>query len=188
MSIKEVIKERVERFMGGEELPPFEGFKPQDPAQTTGESVIEPMVVDEGLTATTGVTLPEPTQTVDAPPQEGETPLTPSQIQQVMQSMSTTFMDGIREMKKPDEATAEKFRKQKEREERAAKSMRAAAMLEMENKKKVQDNCPHLKENNKSTLVGQVHSDGLIHPICQRCQKEFKPYAPEAQDVAGGII
>lgn len=91
----------------------------------------------------------------------------------------------IREMKKPDDETLEKKAKEDQRRKEAMESMIQLSKLETENRLRGQKNCPHEKQDKSSTWYGQVHSDGLIHPICVRCQKEATPYAPPRELISG---
>ncbi len=62
-------------------------------------------------------------------------------------------------------------------------------------KSNIQSNCgweygrpgSHTKENGRSAINGQIHNDGLYHPICFRCFKAFPPEKPNAQQVRSGV-
>ena len=45
----------------------------------------------------------------------------------------------------------------------------------------------HTKENGRSAINGQVHNDGLYHPICFRCFKAFPPVKPSAEQLRSGV-
>jgi hypothetical protein len=91
----------------------------------------------------------------------------------------------IREMKKPDDETMAAKAAEDKRKKDAMDSMIALTKLEQENRARGQKNCPHEKQDKTSTWYGQVHSDGLIHPICVRCQKEATPYPPPRELISG---
>jgi hypothetical protein len=39
-----------------------------------------------------------------------------------------------------------------------------------------QDSCGHCSQDGTSTVLNsQIHNDGMIHPFCARCMKEFDP-------------
>lgn len=42
----------------------------------------------------------------------------------------------------------------------------------------------HKKENGSSAISGQIHNDGLFHPLCLRCFKELKPYRPSVEQMS----
>lgn len=91
------------------------------------------------------------------------------------------------QLKKPDAETAERLAKEKQRREAARKATVEVAMLEVEQKVRRETNCDHKKENGKPAWVGQVHSDGLFHPICQHCQKAATPYKPTPEMLSMGV-
>lgn len=84
-------------------------------------------------------------------------------------------------LKKPDIETQKKLDEAKARMELNRKNTIEVAMLEVEQKKRREDNCPHTKENGRTAWVGQVHSDGLYHPICLHCQKAATPFRPTGE-------
>lgn len=45
----------------------------------------------------------------------------------------------------------------------------------------------HTKENGKTAINGQVHNDGLYHPICFRCFKAFPPIPPRGEQVSRAV-
>lgn len=45
----------------------------------------------------------------------------------------------------------------------------------------------HTKENGNSAINGQVHNDGLYHPICFRCFKAFPPRRPTGEMMSRGV-
>jgi hypothetical protein len=91
----------------------------------------------------------------------------------------------IREMKKPDDETLAKKAAEEARRQESMAAMLVVARLEEENHKRAQTNCRHEKQDKTSTWYGQVHSDGLIHPICVRCQKLATPYPPPRELISG---
>ena len=45
----------------------------------------------------------------------------------------------------------------------------------------------HTKENGRSAINGQVHNDGLYHPVCFRCFKEFTPQRPGHEQISTSV-
>lgn len=93
----------------------------------------------------------------------------------------------IQEMKKPDTETAEKLAKEKARRAQEQKNMIELAMLEEEQKLQREANCNHRKENGRSAVVGQIHSDGYYHGVCQHCFKTFTPVKPTTEQMMMGV-
>ena len=51
-----------------------------------------------------------------------------------------------------------------------------------------QARCNHTSEDNRFTLIrGQVHNDGMHHPICVRCLKEFPPRRPLGEEIETAV-
>ena len=87
----------------------------------------------------------------------------------------------IQELKKPDEETQRKLADEKARREQERKNMIELAMLEEQKRLEREANCNHKKDNGRTAVVGQVHSDGFYHGICQHCQKAFTPTRPTTE-------
>ncbi len=81
----------------------------------------------------------------------------------------------IRELKAPDPEEAEKKADQKKREAEARKQMLEVAQVEEQQKALRESNCDHKKQNGRTAIFGQAHSDGMYHPVCLHCFKEFTP-------------
>ena len=100
-------------------------------------------------------------------------------------------MDQIREIvsefRKPDPETAEKAAAERARVKERQEQMLRVATEEIEGKNRLQEMCDHKKENGRPAIGGQIHSDGLVHPLCLHCFKEFPPYKPGQEMIAGGI-
>ena len=45
----------------------------------------------------------------------------------------------------------------------------------------------HVKENGRTAVNGQVHNDGMYHPVCFHCFKEFPPVRPGHDQIETGI-
>lgn len=84
----------------------------------------------------------------------------------------------VRAAREPSEEEKAKQKKEKELQDRRRKEAIILAKEEEEAVRKRQANCSHLKESGKTAVMGQVHSDGLYHPLCIKCQKEFTPVEP----------
>lgn len=92
------------------------------------------------------------------------------------------FKEIIQELRKPSAEDQEEIDKNKLMKERAAKQRVEVARQEMAAKAEREQRCNHKKEKGESAVFGQKHSDGFVHPICVRCQKQFDPYKPRAED------
>ena len=91
----------------------------------------------------------------------------------------------IREAKAPDADTQEKKQNEEVRRKARLEQMLSEANLQERNARMQQSQCGHKKQDGESTVRGQIHSDGLVHPICLRCQKMFTPYEPPRELIAG---
>ncbi len=80
------------------------------------------------------------------------------------------------ELRKPTPEQEEEARQRKAILERAKRDKLELVRIEIEAKKQREEGCAHKKQNGESTVMGQKHSDGKVHPICIRCQKEFEPF------------
>mgnify|MGYP001574483719 CR=1 FL=1 len=92
-----------------------------------------------------------------------------------------------RELKAPDPEEAAKKAAEKAH---AAESRRQMVQMAKDYEAQIaqrQMDCRHVKENGRSAVVGQVHSDGLVHPLCQRCQKAFTPRKPTHEEMPTGL-
>lgn len=112
----------------------------------------------------------------------------------------------VTEMRRPDPETEARVAAEKARAEASKKEMQAVVMLDFAVKqclwgvcehkdKRLRDRggecyavaCQHKKPDGRASIGGQVNSDGLIHPICLRCQFEFPPYPPSGDSLAQGL-
>ncbi len=102
--------------------------------------------------------------------------------------MSPEEIAGIVELaRKPDVATQSKIdREEKELQERRDRTI-ADAKLEEALRAQRQRNCSHKRPDGKSLVMGQVHSDGMIHGLCFRCQKLATPRPVPQQYLAQGV-
>jgi hypothetical protein len=106
--------------------------------------------------------------------------LTISQLKEVI-------ADAIRIAKEPDPATQAKLDEEKRQAEIRLKDSIELARLEIEMRELAWASCSHTKENGKQCIGGQVHSDGLYHPFCLRCQKPFPPFKYQGETAAQGV-
>ncbi len=93
----------------------------------------------------------------------------------------------IKALREPDPEDAEKKRKEKERIRINRENMIAVTKLEEQEKQRRYANCNHRKENGRPAWVGQVHSDGMFHPVCSHCAMEGKPVAPRQDQMQMGV-
>lgn len=80
--------------------------------------------------------------------------------------------------RQPDEETQQRKAEEKKRREDLLISMMKEGEQEEASKLASWNRCDHRKPDNSSRVHGQIHHDGLIHPICLWCQKLFTPYPP----------
>jgi hypothetical protein len=92
----------------------------------------------------------------------------------------------ISEIKKPDPFEQEKQAQAQALRDRAKAEKLEMVKLEAEQKHNREANCSHRKQNGESTIMGQIHSDGMRHAVCFRCQKEFPPQKVSMQDMVLG--
>lgn len=91
----------------------------------------------------------------------------------------------IKASKEPDEETQKNIDKEKADRQKRMEQMLLEARQNEENVLRQQANCGHKKPDATPTIFGQIHSDGLIHPLCVRCQKLFTPYKPPMELISG---
>lgn len=85
------------------------------------------------------------------------------------------------EMKKPSaeeqaKIDAERGRMLSNQQSSIASAQQRQAMTDAQ-----QNGCGHMKGpkyEGQTTVAAPLHSDGLHHPICLRCNKQFPPFAP----------
>lgn len=94
----------------------------------------------------------------------------------------------VRVAKEPTEEEQMKKLQEEEERDRRRKEAVELARVEEESKKAAWASCSHTKPNGQRSVSGQIHSDGLVHPICLRCQFPFPPFKPSAEQITSGII
>ena len=92
------------------------------------------------------------------------------------ESLKEMMVAMIAEMKKPDQATLDKEERERIIREKQREDMIRVANMEIAATKANQAACSHRKENGRTLFHGQEHSDGMVHPICLRCQYLMPPY------------
>ncbi len=95
------------------------------------------------------------------------------------------IMQLIKTAKEPDEDTLQAKAEEKRRRQESMANMLKEAQQEEASMKQRHDRCSHRKPDNASAVHGQIHSDGLIHPICVICQRLFSPYAAPRELMTG---
>lgn len=133
--------------------------------------------------------------------------VTQSDLKEALQSFARTLVEEMRkptpeELAKREEETAKAERVRREKIMLARTESQAKACLwgtcDCEQVKKrcdhalfgeacdcppttvahISGQCDHHKPDGRSAVVGQKHSDGLVHPLCLNCQKLFDPISP----------
>jgi hypothetical protein len=124
-----------------------------------------------------------------------EVPFSPGQLQEFMKTVLEAtakdnremFLEAIKELKKPTPEQEEQLKQQKMIRERKAQLMILLAKDEEKGKRNRRDRCSHTKPNGKIAIGGQIHADGLVHPLCVKCQTEFQPFKPTAEMMRSGV-
>ena len=94
------------------------------------------------------------------------------------------IMELVKELRKPDDVTQQKLDEEAAKKAKIREQSIQLATIEIETKRRAQANCDHKKENGKPAFGGQVHSDGMLHPICLHCGLEADPIAPARELLA----
>lgn len=93
----------------------------------------------------------------------------------------------IKELRKPDDETVAAKEEAERKRQISMKQMIELAKIESENTRRNQERCSHKKENGNTLWMGQIHSDGMFHPLCFRCQKMGTPMEPPRELLAQGL-
>ena len=110
------------------------------------------------------------------------------QLQELLtKAIATAVSSAIMESRKPTDAEMAKLAKEEADTKRRMEEMLIVAKAEEESKRLQWANCNHKKEDGRPSIGGQIHSDGLVHPLCLHCQFEFPPYKPTQEMLAQGI-
>lgn len=119
----------------------------------------------------------------------------PEKIETTAQPMftATDLLNAVKvmaqEMKKPSDEDQQKKDEDKARLMQNQQNSIAEAKAHDQQKKANEDACSHMKGHpyqGKTRIVAPFHSDGLFHPICQQCHKEFKPFPAGNQTIPVG--
>lgn len=93
------------------------------------------------------------------------------------------------EMKKPSEEEQAKKDADRNRLLQNQQASIAEAKNSQLQKQANESACSHMKPHpyqGKTRIVAPFHSDGLFHPICLNCQKEFPPFPAGNQTIPVG--
>lgn len=131
------------------------------------QDVIEVEVVDAS-------TLPEPVQ--------ADNSRIPG-INLTMSQVSTLLKEVVQAAREPDEETKEAKAKEKARKAINLAENMETARIEMMAVEHRQSSCGHVKENGRPSTGGQLHSDGMFHEFCLRCQKVIRVFRPSQEQV-----
>lgn len=109
--------------------------------------------------------------------------VTPAQMLELMKQFAAELKKpSVEEQTKLDE---EKARKAARTQQSIENAKREARQREIE-----QAVCSHMKPHpyqGKTRIVAPLHNDGLHHPRCLFCHKEFKPFAPSPETIPIGM-
>jgi hypothetical protein len=104
-----------------------------------------------------------------------------------LDQLKELIADAIRVAKEPDPATQAKLDEEARQVQVRREEALELARIEIEQRELGWASCSHTKENGKPSIGGQVHSDGLYHPICLRCQKPFPTFKYQGETAAQGV-
>ena len=93
----------------------------------------------------------------------------------------------VKKLKEPSDIEAAKLAADAKKLEVQKLQMVDLARIETENRRRAQDNCNHKKPNGETSWAGQIHSDGLYHPICLKCNMHGKTQEPPRELLAQGL-
>lgn len=127
--------------------------------------------------------------------------MSPADLQELMKQMQapsasgqTFTMDQVlavvkefaSELKKPSLEEQEKQEADRKRRLMIAQERVIIAKEFTEQQERIQSSCPHVKENGRTAIQGQVHSDGMWHGFCFKCGFAAKPIPVPQSSMAGG--
>jgi hypothetical protein len=126
---------------------------------------------------------PQAVQAAESAPAEQTTE--PGTLEKLVQLMLN------RESRTLQKEDADEKRKLQAREDMVKVAKEQEAMT-----KNIQDNCgweygrpgSHTKENGRTAVNGQIHNDGLYHPICFHCFKAWPPVKPSSEQLRSGVV
>lgn len=111
-------------------------------------------------------------------PQEQNIVLTATQLQE---AITNAVVTAVKEMKKPSDEEAQATADKKARLLANQKASAEEQVQRQKDQAAIQAACGHMKAppyGDQHTIVGALHSDGMFHPVCFRCSKEFDPFPP----------
>lgn len=110
------------------------------------------------------------------------------QSQQNAEAIGASFVEAIKELKKPSPEEQEKLdaAKKRDRQRRNAGVMEAIEVGLIQARE--QSYCSHTKENGRHTFAGRVLNNGDASVCCMRCKKEYRWQATNEQRSNGGAL
>lgn len=115
--------------------------------------------------------------------QEQQNNFSPAQMLELMAKFAA-------ELKKPTPEEQAKIDADKANKQRILEASIAEAQRDEQKKQHDQLMCSHMKPHpyvGKTRIVAPLHGDGLHHPKCLFCHKEFKPFAPGPDTIQIGM-
>lgn len=94
------------------------------------------------------------------------------------------------ELKKPSAEEQAKIDAEKANLLRRQQASIANSQREKQQRDVEQSMCSHMKSgvySGQTRIVAPLHNDGLHHPLCLGCNKEFKPFAPSPETIPLGM-
>lgn len=111
-------------------------------------------------------------------------------LEDVLRIVKESTVAMAQEMKKPTPEQQAKIDEEKERQKKRVEASIAEANREKQRRDMEQMSCSHMKPHpyqGKTRIVAPLHGDGLHHPLCLFCRKEFKPFAPSNETIPIGM-
>lgn len=107
--------------------------------------------------------------------------------QQLQEMIAAAIAAGVKEATKPTPEQIEKMEVDKRMREKAQHARVEVGKAAERERIARQANCNHKMNNGNSdkyAVGGQLHSDGKVHMLCLRCQKEVSVYTPSQQELS----
>ena len=108
-------------------------------------------------------------------------------IDQLKEVIASAIAAGVKEATKPTPEQEEKMVEDKKRKDKAQQARIEVGKAAERERTMRQQFCNHKRDDGRAdsfAVGGQLFSDGKVHILCLRCQKEVKVYSPTAHEFA----
>lgn len=121
-----------------------------------------------------------------------DTGMSKQDLQDILRQQQEGFVKVIAEIRKPDPLTEAKMKREAELADRARVTRLNSLIEQQKSREAAQAKCPHRKNNGDPQAGSAIHhppmnSDGMVHPLCVECGKEFEPYRPSMMEMSGMV-